>query len=340
MNNEPIIGLTMGDAAGVGPEIIVMALLDARVRDICKPLVIGDVGIIRQALQIINGTVKTRKIAEIGEARFKKDVMEVIDLDNLDSELIERGKVSSLAGKAAFEYLQYAVGMALKKDIAAVVTAPLNKEALNKSGYHYPGHTEILAELCGVEQVSMMLVVGNLRVAHVSWHLPLREACDFLSKERVLIALKLGLEAIQRMGIKNPRVAVAGLNPHAGESGLLGREEIIHIIPAVKEAHSKGIDVVGPIPPDTLFYRAKKGEFDLIIAMYHDQGHIPLKMLGFFEGVNVTLGLPIIRTSVAHGTAFDKAGKGTASPESLIKAIELATRMASDALSPVGREME
>lgn len=325
--DKPIIGLTMGDAAGIGPEIIVMALLDARVRDICRPLVIGDTGIIKQALQIINRRATIRKIAEIGEAHFKEDVMEVIDLDNLDSEFIERGKVNPLAGKAAFEYLQYAVGMALKKDIAAVVTAPLNKEALNKSGYHYPGHTEILAELCGVEQICMMLVVRDLRVAHVSWHLSLREACNFLSKERILTNLKLGLEAVGKMGIVKPRVAVAGLNPHAGESGLLGEEEIIHIIPAVKEARCQGIDAVGPIPPDTLFYRAKKGEFDLIIAMYHDQGHIPLKMLGFFEGVNITLGLPIIRTSVAHGTAFDKVGKGTASPESLIKAVELAVQL-------------
>ena len=329
MNNKPIIGLTMGDAAGIGPEVIVMALLDERVRDICRPLVIGDTGIIRQALQIINRRATVRKIAEIGEAHFKKDVMEVIDLDNLDSGLIEKGKVNPLAGKAAFEYLQCAVSMALKKDIGAVVTAPLNKEALNKSGYHYPGHTEILAELCGVEQICMMLVVGDLRVAHVSWHLSLREACNFLSKERILTTLKLGLQAVGRMGIAKPRVAVAGLNPHAGESGLLGEEEIIHIIPAVKEAHREGIDVVGPIPSDTLFYRAKKGEFDLIVAMYHDQGHIPLKMLGFFEGVNITLGLPIIRTSVAHGTAFDKVGKGTASPESLIKAVELAVQLVS-----------
>ncbi len=325
--DKPIIGLTMGDAAGVGPEIIVMALLDKRVRDICRPVVIGDTGMIRQALQIINGRAALRKITEIGEARFKEDVIEVIDLDNLDSALIKRGEVSPLAGKAAFEYVQRAVSMALKKDIEAIITAPLNKEALNKSGYHYPGHTEILAELCGVEQICMMLVVGNLRVAHVSWHLSLREACNFLSKERILTTLKLGLEAVERMGIEAPRVAVAGLNPHAGENGLLGEEEIIHIIPAVKEARCQGMDILGPIPPDTLFYRAKKEEFDLIIAMYHDQGHIPLKLLGFFEGVNTTLGLPIIRTSVAHGTAFDKAGKGTASPESMIKAVELAVQL-------------
>jgi len=325
--NKPIIGITMGDAAGVGPEIIVMALLDEKVQDISRPLVIGDAGTIKQALQITNKRAKVRKIRKVEEAYFKKELIEVIDSDNLGFKLIEKGKISPLAGKAAFEYLQAAVNMALTKDIEAIVTAPLNKEALNKAGYHYPGHTEILAEFCGASNICMMLVVGNLRVAHVSWHLSLREACDFLNKERILTTLKLSVKAVQKMGIKKPHVAVAGLNPHAGENGLLGKEEIIYIAPAVKEALSKGMDVVGPIPPDTLFYRAKQGEFDLVIAMYHDQGHIPMKMLGFFEGVNVTLGLPIIRTSVAHGTAFDKAGKGTASPESLIKAIELAVQM-------------
>lgn len=327
MSNKPIIGITMGDAAGVGPEIIVMALLHGRVQNICKPVVIGDTGTIKEALQITNRTAKVRKIRKVGQAYFKEELIEVIDLDNLDSQLIEKGKISSLAGKAAFEYLQSAVRMALVKDIEAIITAPLNKEALNKAGYHYPGHTEILAELCGVSDVCMMLVVDNLRVAHVSWHISLRKACDFLNKERILTTLKLSVEAVQKMGIRKPHVAVAGLNPHAGENGLLGKEEIMYIIPAIKEALFKGIDVVGPIPPDTLFYRAKQREFDLVIAMYHDQGHIPLKMLGFFEGVNVTLGLPIIRTSVAHGTAFDRAGKGTASPESLIKAIELAVRL-------------
>jgi len=329
MNEKPIIGLTMGDPAGVGPEIIAMALFDARVKDICRPLVIGNADTIRQALKIVKKTAKIRKIRKTEEAYFSKELVEVIDLDNLDSKLIEKGKVSPLAGRAAFEYLQCAVNMALKKDIEAVVTAPLNKEALNKAGYHYPGHTEILAEFCGAGEVCMMLIVGNLRVAHVSWHLSLREACDFLTKERVLTALKLGVDAVQKMGIEKPRVAVAGLNPHAGENGLLGMEEIVHIAPAVKEASSKGIDVVGPLSPDTLFYRAKQGEFDLIVVMYHDQGHIPLKMIGLLEGVNVTLGLPIIRTSVGHGTAFDKAGKGTASPENLIKAIELAVKMVS-----------
>jgi len=322
----------MGDAAGIGPEIIVMALAEDEVRNICNPVVIGDAAIIQQALQITGSSVKIRKIRGVNETQFANGTIEVVDLDNLSPELIVKGQISPLAGKAAFEYLRYAVNMALSGDIKAIVTAPLNKEALNKAGYSYPGHTEILAELCGARQICMMLVAGNLRAAHVSGHLSLKEACDFLSKERILTVIKLAVEAVKKMGIKEPRVAVAGLNPHAGEKGLFGKEEIVHILPAVEEASSGGVNVVGPIPPDTLFYRAKKGEFDLIIAMYHDQGHIPLKMAGFLEGVNITLGLPIVRTSVGHGTAFDKAGKGTASPESLIRAIQLATQLVKSSI--------
>ena len=324
---KPVIGITMGDAAGVGPEIIVMALARDEIRNICNPVVIGDAAIIQQALQIMGSSVKIRKIRGVNEAQFAKGTIEVVDLHNLNPRLVAKGQISPLAGKAAFEYLRCAVNMALSGDIKAVVTAPLNKEALNKAGYSYPGHTEILAELCGARQICMMLVAGDLRAAHVSGHLSLREACDFLSKERILTVIKLAVEAVKKMGIEEPRVAVAGLNPHAGEKGLFGKEEIVHILPAVEEASSRGVNVVGPIPPDTLFYRAKKGEFDLIIAMYHDQGHIPLKMIGFLEGVNITLGLPIVRTSVGHGTAFDKAGKATASPESLIRAVQLATQL-------------
>ncbi len=329
---KPAIGITMGDAAGVGPEIIAMALAEHEIRDICNPVVIGDAAIIQQALQIIGSSAKVSGIKGIGEAQFANGTIEIVDLHNLSPRLVVKGQVSSLAGKAAFEYLRYAVDMALSGDIKAVVTAPLNKEALNEAGYSYPGHTEILAELCGAKQICMMLVVGDLRAAHISGHLSLKEACDSLSKERILAVIKLAVEAVKKMGIEEPRVAVAGLNPHAGEKGLFGKEEIVHILPAVEEARSSGVNIVGPIPPDTVFYRAKEGEFDLIIAMYHDQGHIPLKMTGFFEGVNITLGLPIVRTSVGHGTAFDKAGKGTASSKSLIRAIQLATQMAKSSI--------
>jgi 4-hydroxythreonine-4-phosphate dehydrogenase len=257
-----------------------------------------------------------------------------LDLGNVDLGRLVRGRVDPMAGKAAYEYVARAVDLALAGEIDAVVTAPLNKEALNAAGYHFAGHTEILAHLCQVRDVAMMLVSGGLRVSHVSTHVSLREACDRVKKERVLRVILLTDEALRRMGIASPRIAVAGLNPHASDGGLFGTEEAEEIAPAVQEAQARGLQVEGPLPPDTVFYRAVKGHeigrspFDAVVAMYHDQGHIPIKLLGLFDGVNVTLGLPIIRTSVDHGTAFGKAGKGTASPVSMIAALKLAVQMA------------
>ena len=236
--------------------------------------------------------------------------------------------MSRVTGQAAFEYISEAVRLALAGDIQAIVTAPINKESLNKAGHHYVGHTQLLAELCRRDEVYMMLVVGDLRVVHVTDHISLREVSKLIIRSRILRVIELAYHAVRQFGIEKPRIAVAGLNPHSGEGGLFGREEEVHIAPAILEAKSRGLDVVGPLSPDTVFYRAREGEFDLVVAMYHDQGHIPLKLLGFFEGVNVTLGLPIVRTSVDHGTAFDKAGKGTANPGSLTRAIRLAVRLA------------
>jgi 4-hydroxythreonine-4-phosphate dehydrogenase len=317
----------MGDAAGIGPEIIVMALVVPEVHRICNPLVIGDAATIRDALKTTTTEIKVEEIKRVDDARFARGVIEVLDLHNIDSRILLKSRVDPVSGKAAFEYIRRAVDLALSGKIQAVVTAPLNKESLNKAGYHYSGHTEILAELCGAKEICMMLIAGNLRVAHVSGHLPLIEACRAVNQERILTVIRLSLEVVKKLGIPKPRIAVAGLNPHAGEMGLFGREEITEILPAVKEARSQGMTIAGPIPPDTVFYRAKEGEFDLVIAMYHDQGHIPLKLWDFFGGVSITLGLPLIRTSVDHGTAFDRAGRGTASPKSLIAAIRLATQL-------------
>jgi len=289
----------MGDAAGVGPEIICMALSHPGIVKICKPLVIGDRAIMEEALKI------TGILSEI-----------------------RKGKISKMMGHAAFEYILEAVKLALAGDIQAIVTAPINKESLNKAGHHYAGHTQLLAELCGRDEAYMMLVVGDLRVAHVTDHISLREVNKLITRSRILRVIELAHHAVRQFGIEKPRIAVAGLNPHSGEGGLFGEEEEAHIAPAVLEAKSCGIDVVGPLSPDTVFYRAREGEFDLVVAMYHDQGHIPLKLWGFFEGVNITLGLPIVRTSVDHGTAFDKAGKGTANPGSLTRAIRLAVELA------------
>ncbi|MCD6232480.1 4-hydroxythreonine-4-phosphate dehydrogenase PdxA [Candidatus Aerophobetes bacterium] len=325
--DKPLLGITMGDPAGIGPEIIVMSLVQREIQNICAPVVIGDRKIIKEALEITSRKAKVRAVKRIKDCQFAEGVINVLDLQNVDSEHLIRGKITPMAGRAAFDYIKEAIHLALSGKIEAIVTAPLNKEALNIAGYHYPGHTEILAELCRAKEVVMMLIRGNLRVSHVTTHLPLREIFNFIKRERIFRVITITYKALQNLGINRPRLAVAGLNPHAGEGGLLGKEEINEILPAIKKAHSLGIEVQGPFSGDTLFYRAKQGEFDGIIAMYHDQGHIPLKTQGFFEGVNLTLGLPFVRTSVVHGTAFDKAGKGIANPQSLIEAIKLAILM-------------
>ena len=335
LNRKPILGITMGDAAGAGPEIIVMALSREDIRGVCNPLVIGDAATMEAAVEIVGSPDEVVVLKEVGEARFEEGLIEVLDLANIDLSRLTRGKVDPMAGRAAYEYVKRAVELALAREIDAVVTAPLNKEALNAAGYDYTGHTEILAHLCETKDVAMMLVAGELRVSHVTTHVSLREACDLVKKERILKVIELTDGALKRMDIERPSIATAGLNPHASDGGLFGQEEIEEIKPAVEEARRMGYDVTGPLPSDTVFYRAIKGReigrsrFDAVVAMYHDQGHIPIKLLGFFDGVNVTLGLPIIRTSVDHGTAFGKAGKGTANPASLIEAIKLGAKMAS-----------
>ena len=318
-DRRPVLGITMGDAAGVGPEIICMALSNPDIVKICKPLLIGDRAIMEEALKITG---------ILSKGIFSSDLIKVLDLHNLDLRNLVRGKMSRVTGQAAFEYISEAVRLALAGDIQAVVTAPINKESLNKAGHHYAGHTQLLAELCGKDEVYMMLVVGDLRVAHVTDHISLREVSKLITRSRILKVIELAHHTVRQFGIEKPRIAVAGLNPHSGEGGLFGGEEEAHIVPAVLEAKSRGLDVVGPLSPDTVFYRAREGEFDLVVAMYHDQGHIPLKLWGFFEGVNITLGLPIVRTSVDHGTAFDKAGKGIANPGSLTRAIHVAAELA------------
>lgn len=333
---RPVVGITMGDASGVGPEIIAQALAREEIYGICRPLVIGDAEAMRAAREITRLSQEVQAVENVAEAGFKHGTIDVLDLHNLDMVALVRGRVNPMAGRAAFEYIQKAVELALAREIEAIVTAPINKEALNKAGYHYAGHTEILADLCGVRDVVMMLVAGNLRVSHVTTHVSLREACDLITKERILTVIRLTDQALRQMGIRSPRLAVASLNPHAGEGGIFGREEIEIIGPAVENARQMGLDVTGPIPADIVFFQALYGReigeepFDAVVAMYHDQGHIAIKLTGFREGVNVTLGLPIIRTSVDHGTAFDKAGKGTADPSSMIEAIKLGARMAAE----------
>ncbi len=320
---KAILGITMGDPTGVGPEIIVKALHSSSYRAI----VIGDTAAMKAAAEIVKLPVEIRSIEDVSEAIFADGTIEVLDFHNVDMDKLVRGKRSSLGGSAAFDYIEKAAKLALSKEIAAIVTAPASKEALNMAGYAYPGHTELLAELCGVSDTVMLLVAGSFRITHISTHSSLRKACDLVKRDRIVRVLHLTNQATRQMGVKMPRIVVAGLNPHAGEGGLFGDEEINEIIPAVEMARDSGLNVAGPLPPDTVFLRAWQGEFDAVIAMYHDQGHIPIKMVGFNQGVNVTLGLPIIRTSVDHGTAFDKAGKGTANPASMVEAIKLASIM-------------
>jgi 4-hydroxythreonine-4-phosphate dehydrogenase len=265
--------------------------------------------------------------------------IEVLDLDTVDINRLKIREVDAMSGEAAYRSVKKVIELAMDGEIEATVTNPLNKEALHAAGYHYAGHTEIYADLTKTNDYSMLLADGNLRVVHVSTHVSLREACDMVKKERVLKVIELAYNACRSMGIENPRIAVAGLNPHAGENGMFGSEEIEEIIPAINAAKEKGIDAAGPIPPDTVFAKARGGIYDIVVAMYHDQGHIPLKVLGFvfdhssgtlqaLKGVNITLGLPIIRSSVDHGTAFDHAWQGSTNESSLVNAIEYGVRMA------------
>lgn len=322
------IGITMGDPAGIGPEIIVKTLAAAHgFYDQCVPVVIGDARVLAQTIAALDMPVQINVIDTSDDAPGVAGTIDLIDLNNADPAAFAPGQVSALAGHASVEYIQQATRMALAGDLAAIVTAPINKESINKGGHHYAGHTELLKDLTDAQHVSMMLVSSKLRVLHVSTHVALREACDRVKKERVLTVIRLAHLSMKLLGIEAPRVAVAGLNPHAGEGGLFGREELDEIIPAIEAAQAQGINATGPWPPDTIFMQTVKGHHDVVVAMYHDQGHIPMKLLGFDEGVNVSVGLPIIRTSVDHGTAFDIVGKGVASETSLIAAIDLAAQM-------------
>lgn len=325
----PLVAITMGDAAGTGPELIVKALAGSALRDICRPVVVGDAGTLERALAFTGTKLGIHPVATPEAATFERDTIDVVDLRNIDLARLKLGHVDAMAGKAAYEYVRTATELALARRVAAIVTSALNKEALNLAGYHYDGHTGLLAELCAAPDATMMLAVDNLRVSHVSTHVSLREAIDRVQPERILRVLRLTHDAVRDLGVAAPRLAVAGLNPHAGEHGLFGDEEAKVIAPAIAEARRLGLDARGPFPGDTVFFRAMQGEFDAAVAMYHDQGHAAVKMLGIWRGVNVTLGLPIIRTSVEHGTNFDLAGTGRSDPRSLVEAIKLAARMAA-----------
>jgi 4-hydroxythreonine-4-phosphate dehydrogenase len=323
---KPIIGITMGDAAGVGPEIIVKALSHPSVYEACRPVVIGDTKMIDRAIQITQSPLTTSTNKTISECQFNFGSIDCIDLDLLPEDL-PFGELSPQAGDAAFQYLKKAIELAKNKEIHSICTAPLNKEALHKGGHIYPGHTEILAELTETIDYSMMLTSPKLKVIHLTTHLGLLKAIQTITPERTYKVVKLAHETLTRAGNPNPRIAVCGINPHAGENGLFGEgEEEEKLIPGIENAAAEGINVSGPYPADTLFFRAVRGDFDIVVACYHDQGHVPIKVLGLEEGVNITVGLNggIIRTSVDHGTAFDIAGKNVADERSVLAAIQSA----------------
>lgn len=342
MKEKPILGITMGDPAGIGGEITVKALAEPGLYDRCRPVVIGDAWVMEAAARIVGRQdIQIHPVATVADCRFQPGVIDVLDMKCVEPGRLVYGQVSAMAGNAAFQYVKKAIALALEGQIDGTVTNPLNKEALRLAGYPYSGHTEIYAALTGTEKYTMLLAHENLRVVHVSTHVSLREACDRVKKDRVLEVIEIAHQACLSLGIPHPRIGVAGLNPHSGENGLFGREELEEIQPAIQLAQEKGICAEGPVPPDTVFSKARGGWYDIVVAMYHDQGHIPLKVVGFVynpaegkwdcvAGVNITLGLPIVRTSVDHGTAFGKAGKGTATELSLVNAIDYAIRLSGN----------
>lgn len=335
--SKPILAITMGDAAGTGAEIITKAFVEEKLSELCRPIVIGDLGVMQQALGFTGSPLKVRGVSSVSEAEFAEGTLDVLDLKNIELPKLKLGAVDPMCGQAAYEYVKKATELNLAGEVEGIVTCALNKEAMNKAGHHYDGHTGLLAELCERPGATMMLAAEKLRVSHVSTHVPLSEAINRVKPERILKVIELTDQTIRRLGVPKPHIAVAGLNPHAGENGLFGTEEIEFITPAIEEANKRGFHVTGPYPGDTVFFRANQGEFDATIAMFHDQGHVAAKMLGIWKGVNVTLGLPIIRTSVEHGTNFDMAGSGKSDPRSLIEAIKLAAQLAAGR-SDLGRE--
>jgi 4-hydroxythreonine-4-phosphate dehydrogenase len=327
---KPIIAITMGDAAGVGPEIIMKSLAHAEVYDQCRPLVIGDALRLIEAGQLIASRLKVRSLAveDLEKAAYQSGLVDCIDL-KLIPEGLPWGRLLPQAGDAAYQYLVIAARLALDGKVAAICTAPLNKEALQAAGHKFPGHTELMAHLTGTPEVSMMLSTPKMKVLHVTTHIGLIDAIAKIEPGLVERTIARGHAALVKSGVANPRIGVCGINPHAGENGLFGYgEEEEKIVPAIAACRQRGWNVDGPLPADTLFYRAQRGDFDLVIAMYHDQGHGPVKVLGLESGVNITIGLPVVRTSVDHGTAFDIAGTGKADERSLLEALRQAIQLA------------
>lgn len=328
MNRKPVLALTMGDVNGIGPEILAKALARPEIEYYCRPVVFGSPGALREAAVFAPGTPEPQRLTDVFEHVVDGKRVGVIDA-GFPPPALRPGVLDPEAGRCAAEWIKAAVRHCLDGHIDGMVTCPISKESLQKAGYPYTGHTSLIAEMCAAPDYRMCLFADTMRIVHITAHLSMRDAVAAVKCERIVTSIRLACDALRRLGLAQPHIAVAGLNPHAGESGVFGREEIEEILPAIEACQAEGIHCSGPYPPDTVFRRMREGEFDLVIAMYHDQGHIPLKLIAMDEGVNVTLGIPIVRTSVDHGTAYDIAGKGVAREDSLIAAVRLAALLCS-----------
>jgi len=329
----------MGDPASIGPEIAVKALLHPGIYDICNPVLVGDAAVFQGINARLGLNAAIHPIRSIQDALFQPGTVDVYDLSTVDLSQLRFGEISAMAGEAAFAAVKTVIDLALADEVDATVTGPINKKSINEAGHHFAGHTEIYAHYTNTKKYGMLLVEDHMKVMHVSTHVSLRQACDLVKKDRILEVIDLLHNGLISLGETNLKIGVAGLNPHAGDSGLFGTEDDEEIQPAVEEARRRGYDVEGPVPADTMFSKAATGYYGGVVAMYHDQGHIPFKLTGFkwnadkkqmdsVKGVNITMGLPIIRTSVDHGTAFEIAGKGVASPDAMVLAIESAVQLA------------
>lgn len=325
---KPIVGITIGDPSGIGPEIIIKALKEKEIYEICRPLVIGNEAVLNRAAKAIGEQIKTKKVEDPKKNEYVHGVISVLESGTYDLSSLEWGKEQALGGQIAIDSINKSIELGMSGEIDAVTTAPINKVAIKMVGVKQAGHTEIYQDKTGAPYVLTMFDCFGMRVFHLSRHMSLRNAIDYVTEEHVFNEIERIHEQLTRIGLKNPKIAVAGLNPHCGEGGLFGDEEIIHITPAIERAQAKGMNAVGPIPPDTLYSRGLKLEFDAILALYHDQGHMPCKTLDLEKTVSVTLGLPFVRASVDHGTAFDIAGKGIATSTSMDAAIRSTVKYA------------
>ena len=325
---KPIIAIPMGDAAGIGPEITVRALADKMIQEIARCVVVGDKDVLEDAIRFSGVDLRIKCIEEPANGDYTPGVLNLIDLDNIDMNALKIGEIQAMTGQAAYEYIKKATELCLAHKADVLSTTAINKESLKLAEVPYIGHTEIVGALTGTKNPLTMFQVRNLRVFFLTRHVSLRKACDLVTKDSLLTFIRDCVKALEVLGVKNPKIAVAGLNPHSGEHGLFGTEEVDHVSPAVLEAKARGIDIEGPIGADSVFYQALNGRYDAVLSLYHDQGHIATKMVDFERTISITNGMPILRTSVDHGTALDIAGKGIASPVSMIEAIRLAVEYA------------